>query len=167
MSFFNRTDNLRFSVLGFPLVSPLILPFPFGSFSELWQMAGFPQLLAKEVNYMDVKEFLAEFKEFCEEITSTGAEIKPEQAVSLYAIFRKDIRADSINNNKAIAKQGAKLATERQRKLIENLAKEKGIRISQEEMDSLSSRQASRLIDRLLGGSSPNSFFQDRHRLGL
>jgi len=39
------------------------------------------------------------------------------------------------------------------------LAKERGLRIPQEEMDCMSSRQASKLIDRLLGGSSPRSFF--------
>ncbi|MEM0328125.1 MAG: hypothetical protein QXU11_12460 [Thermoproteota archaeon] len=105
---------------------------------------------------MEVKEFLTEFKRFCEEIANAGVEVKTEQVVSLFAIFRKDFRANNMNSNKAIAKQGARLATERQRKLIENLAKERGIRISQEEMDSLSSRQASKLIDRLLGGSSPS-----------
>ncbi|MGC9085776.1 MAG: hypothetical protein ACP5IT_06310 [Thermoproteota archaeon] len=110
---------------------------------------------------MEAKEFLAEFKRFCEELRDTGIEVKDEQAINLFAIYRKDIRANNMNSKKIDNKagEGAKLATEKQRKLIENLAKEKGLRISQEEMDSLSKKQASRLIDKLLGGSSPKSFF--------
>ena len=109
---------------------------------------------------MDVKEFLAEFKRFCEELRDMGIEAKDEQATNLFAIYRKDIRANNMNSDKAVARQGARLATQRQRELIENLARERGLRIPQEEMDSLSSRQASKLIDRLLGGSSPRSFFK-------
>jgi len=56
------TDNLRFSVLGFPQVSPLILPFPFGSFSELKADGGLRVVTSKGVSEMEAKESLAEVK---------------------------------------------------------------------------------------------------------
>jgi len=65
-----------------------------------------------------------------------------------------------MNSSRAIARQGARLATQRHRSLIQNLASEKGLRISQEEMDGKSKKQASRLIDRLIRGSPSNSFFK-------
>ena len=101
---------------------------------------------------MEAKEFLAEFKRFCEELRDAGIEAKEEQAINLLAIYRKDLRANNMNNDKA--RQGARPATQRQKKLIQNLASEKGVRISQEEIDGLSKKQTSRLIDRL-GGHPP------------
>ena len=49
-----------------------------------------------------------------------------------------------------------------QRSLIQNLASEKEVRISQEEMDGLSKKQASTLTDRSLG-ASPQVLFVFSH----
>ena len=103
------------------------------------------------------KEFVEEFKEFSDELQDAGIDTTVEQAVNLFAIFRKDLRTERINGDEFIKEneivtESSELATEKQKQFLKKLADERGIDISEIEIDSMSKQEASKQITDLLGG---------------
>jgi len=102
------------------------------------------------------KEFVEEFKEFNDELQEAGIEATVEQAVNLFAIFRKDLRTERINGEKDDIEVNSttegQQATEKQKHFLKRLADERGIDISEDELDSMTKHEASQRITDLLGG---------------
>ena len=115
---------------------------------------------------MNTAEFVKEFGEFCAEFKRSGIDATTEDVATLYAIYRKDLRADRFNNkkngrksdraiengNKSNEDPGKEPATERQKHYLMDLAYEKGLCITQKELDRMTREQASETIDTLLEG---------------
>ena len=100
---------------------------------------------------MDKSEFAKDFSDFFEEVRSR-IDATVEQATTLYAIYRKDLRADRLNNRNAESNADNKMATEKQKGYLLDLAEEKGLRLTQSDVDKMTKEQASRTINALLGG---------------
>ena len=99
---------------------------------------------------MEKSEFAKDFSEFFEEIRKTGVNATAKEVTTLYAIYRKDLRADKINNKESNADN--KMATEKQKNYLLDLAEEKSMRLTQSDVDKMTKEQASRTINALLGG---------------
>lgn len=71
----------------------------------------------------------------------------------LYAIYRKDLRADRLSSNNCSeldGDPGKEPATERQKRYLMDLAYEKGFCITLTELDRMTREQASKTINTLL-----------------
>lgn len=100
---------------------------------------------------MDKAEFVKDFLEFFIEIRKDGITSSVQDIVTLYAVYKKDLRADRINGNKD-TDPGKEPASERQKQYLMDLAYKKGLCITQTELDRMTREQASRTIDTLLEG---------------
>jgi len=114
---------------------------------------------------MEKKEFAKDFSEFFVEVKKEGIVVTVEDMTTLYAIYRKDLRADRMNNkvkgncngisansNKSNEDPGKEPASERQKCYLMDLAYKKGLCITQRELDRMTREQASKTIDTLLEG---------------
>ena len=102
---------------------------------------------------MDKKEFVKDFSEFFTEIKKEGVEATIKDTATLYAIYRKDLRAYRMNNNSELdGDPGKEPATERQKYYLMDLAYKKGFCITQTELDRMTREEASKTIDTLLEG---------------
>jgi len=98
---------------------------------------------------MDKIEFINDFNGFYIEVKKEGIEASFIDVATLYAIYRKDIRATRFLDAKA---NNHEKATEKQIKYIKNLAEKKGISIRKKELENLTKEEASTRIETLLGG---------------
>lgn len=71
------------------------------------------------------------------------------EITTLFAIYRKDLRAKKFNNQSNLGKEKA---TERQRQFLMDLVYKNGVCITQKELDRMTRDQASKTINTLLGG---------------
>jgi len=100
------------------------------------------------------KEFVEDFKELCDELREAGIEATVEQAVNLFAIFSKDLRTERINGEKDDVEVNSttegQQATEKQKQFLKRLADERGIDISEDELEheQTRSQQQNRSIAR-------------------
>jgi len=103
---------------------------------------------------MDKSEFVRDFGVFFAEIKKEGIEATVNDVATLYAIYRKDLKANRINSNcnKSNSDPGKEPATERQKHYLMDLAYKKGLCITQRELDRMTREQASKIIDTLLEG---------------
>jgi len=119
---------------------------------------------------MNKTEFVKDFAEFFIEIEREGITTSLKDVTTLYAIYRKDFRAERLNN-KANSNTGTngndcngingsnkpndpgkEPATERQKHYLMDLAYKKGLCMTQKELDRMTREQASKTIDTLLEG---------------
>ena len=70
----------------------------------------------------------------------------------LYAVYRKDLRADRFNNNRDNSSADKQIATEKQKNYLLNLVKAKGAKLTESDINNMTRKQASKAIDTLLGG---------------
>ena len=98
---------------------------------------------------MDKTEFVKDFNEFNDAVRKSGAKLETRDVAMLYAVFRKDLRADRFNdhNNSSIDDQ---MATEKQKSYLLNLAKAKNAKLTIDDVDKMTKEQASKAIDALL-----------------
>ena len=101
---------------------------------------------------MDKTEFVNDFIEFNSEIQRTDSGLENSDITMLYAVYRKDIRANRLNNgvNPSTDKQ---MATEKQKRYLMNLAKTKGAKLTEDDINKMTRKQASKAIDTLLEGT--------------
>ena len=94
-----------------------------------------------------LKEFGA-FKQFAqkEQISIDGAE-----TVNLFAIYRKDERSNDImaNKNSSLRMNGDQPATDKQKAYIRNIYEQNGIEHKVDDLQKLTKRQASEIIESL------------------
>jgi len=96
---------------------------------------------------MDKTEFVKDFNEFNDAVRKSGAELETRDVAMLYAVFRKDLRADRFNDNSSGDNQ---MATEKQKSYLLNLAKAKNAKLTIDDVDKMTKEQASKAIDALL-----------------
>jgi len=105
---------------------------------------------------MDKDEFIKDFSGFYAELRKEGVDELLKDATMLYTIYRKDLRADRFNNrngsNSRPSDQSNEPATEKQKQYLLDLAYEKGVCITQKQIDRMTREQASKTINALLGG---------------
>ena len=100
---------------------------------------------------MDKTKFVKDFAEFYGEIRKEGVEATLTDIATLYAIYRKDLRAGRFNNCNESDSDKEK-ATERQKQFLMDLAYKNGVCVTQKELDRMTREQASKTINTLLGG---------------
>jgi len=99
-----------------------------------------------------INEFVGEFEAFHRTIRKSVGDIDEEHVVTLYAIYKKNGRAEKFGENGYGYKKKPDPnapATEKQKGLIGSLIK-KG-KIQQTSLDGLTKRDASRLLDEAFG----------------
>jgi adenine-specific DNA methylase len=101
---------------------------------------------------MEKYEFVKDFSEFYKEIRRTRVNATAKEVTTLYAIYRKDLRANRLNNKNAKLNAGEQMTTEKQKNYLLDLAEEKGMRLTEQDVDKMTREQASKTIDALLGG---------------
>jgi len=92
--------------------------------------------------------FVKDFWEFRFELARKGIEATVSDLVTLYAIYRKDLRAQRLNGSK----ENSELATERQKEYLRELAKDRGFRLTESDIDKMTKEEASKAITTMLGG---------------
>ncbi len=93
-----------------------------------------------------IKEY-GTFKQFAVEQKITNNE--PE-TIQLFAIFRKDERTNEImERTNGSNKNGEAAATEKQKSYIRSIYTQKGMEFKEEDMDKLTKKEASRIINSL------------------
>ena len=100
---------------------------------------------------MDKAEFVKDFSEFYVELRKEGIDELLNNVTTLYAVYRKDLRAERFNNRNKSDPRKEK-ATERQKHFLMDLAYKNGVCITQKELDRMTREQASKTINTLLGG---------------
>ena len=101
---------------------------------------------------MDKTEFVKDFIEFNSEMKKNSADIETGDITMLYAIYRKDLRANRLNNNRFKSDVDGQMATEKQKRYLLNLAKAKNAKLTEEDITKMTRQQASKAIDTLLEG---------------
>lgn len=99
---------------------------------------------------MDKAEFVKDFSDFYVELRKDGLESLAD-VTTLYAIYRKDLRADRFHTRNQ-SDPGKEKATEKQKQFLMDLAYKNGVCITQKELDRMTREKASRTINTLLGG---------------
>ena len=107
---------------------------------------------------MEKAEFVRDFSDFYVELRKEGLESQAN-ITTLYAIYRKDLRADKFNNKASSNRfnkhkpvdPGKEAATERQKNFLMDLAYKNGVCITQKELDRMTREQTSKTINTLLG----------------
>lgn len=101
---------------------------------------------------MDKSEFVKDFIEFNSEIKTAISELGTGDIAMLYAIYKKDLRADRLNGggNAGTDKQKA---TDKQKHYLLTLAKAKGAKLTESDINKMTRKQASEAIEILLEGS--------------
>lgn len=92
--------------------------------------------------------FVKDFWEFRFELARRGIDATTSDLVTLYAIYRKDLRAQRLNGNGS--SNGS--ATERQKEYLRELAKDRGFRLTEPDIDKMTKEEASKAITTILGG---------------
>ena len=100
---------------------------------------------------MDKAEFVKDFIEFHSEIKKGSAEIGTGDAAMLYAVYRKDIRANRLNDNAQPSLEEQK-PTEKQKRYLLKLSKTRKAKLKEEDINKMTRQQASKAIDTLLEG---------------
>lgn len=107
---------------------------------------------------MDRKEFVDNFKKFYLQMREANIDATVQEATALYAIYRKDLRTKTLNGGKFASKEAVaetpqeeQPASEKQKRYLMDLAYEKGVCITQRELDRMTREEASKTIDTLLG----------------
>jgi len=98
---------------------------------------------------MDKTEFVKDFNEFNDAVRKSGAKLETRDVAMLYAVFRKDLRADRFNDNTNSSTDN-QMATEKQKSYLLNLAKAKNAKLTIDDINKMTRHQASRAIDALL-----------------
>jgi hypothetical protein len=101
---------------------------------------------------MEKAEFAKDFGEFYAEIRKGGIEVELTEIATLYAIYRKDLRAGKFNNGNR-TEPGKEKATERQKEFLIDLAYKNGVCITQKELDGMTREQARETNNTLTRGS--------------
>lgn len=99
---------------------------------------------------MNKTEFVKDFNEFNNAVRNAGAELETRDVAMLYAVFRKDLRADRFNNYNASSSADDQMATEKQKSYLLNLAKAKNAKLTIDDVNKMTRQQASKAIDALL-----------------
>jgi len=100
---------------------------------------------------MDRTEFVKDFGKFYAEVRKEEIEASLTDIATLYAIYRKDLRAGKFSNGNQ-TELGKEKATERQKQFLMDLAYKNGVCVTKEELDKMTREHASRTINTLLGG---------------
>lgn len=100
---------------------------------------------------MDKTEFVKDFIDFNSEIKKTNEELGTGDVAMLYAIYKKDQRANRLNSNTRSNADG-QMATEKQKCYLLTLAKAKGAKLTEGDINKMTRQQASKAIDTLLEG---------------
>jgi hypothetical protein len=101
---------------------------------------------------MDKTEFVKDFIEFNSEIQRTDSGLETGDITMLYAVYRKDIRANRLNNNNINSRADNQMATEKQKRYLMNLVKAKDAKLTEGDINKMTRQQASKAIDTLLEG---------------
>jgi len=117
----------------------------------------------KNQRLKEIETFAVEYAAFASAVKSESGEVPEEQLVTLYAIFKKNGRAEALNGNgygyKKQKSDPNAPATEKQVRAITNMLRAGRI-AGGIELDSLTKKEASEIIGKALGGvNSPPSFF--------
>jgi hypothetical protein len=100
---------------------------------------------------MDKTEFVRDFIEFDSEMKKNSSDLETGDITMLYAVYRKDIRANRLNNGAKPSTDKQK-ATEKQKRYLMNLAKTKDAKLTEDDINKMTRQQASKAIDTLLEG---------------
>ena len=76
---------------------------------------------------MDKTEFVKDFIEFNSEMKKSSSDLETGDITMLYAVYRKDLRANNLNNNGFKSDPTEQMATEKQKRYLLNLAKAKAV----------------------------------------
>ena len=98
---------------------------------------------------MDKTEFVKDFNEFNDAVRKSDVKLETRDVAMLYAVFRKDLRADRFNDNTNSSIDGH-MATEKQKSYLLNLAKAKNAKLTIDDVNKMTKEQASKAIDALL-----------------
>jgi hypothetical protein len=101
---------------------------------------------------MDKTEFVRDFIEFNSEMKKNSSDLETGDITMLYAVYRKDLRANRLNNGHKQEPQ-EQTATEKQKRYLMNLAKTKGAKLTESDISKMTRQQASKAIDTLLEGA--------------
>ena len=101
---------------------------------------------------MDKTEFVKDFIEFNSEMKKNSSDLETGDITMLYAVYRKDLRANKLNNNSFKSNATEQMATDKQKQYLLNLAKAKKAKLSEEDINKMTRKQASKAIDVLLKG---------------
>ena len=97
-----------------------------------------------------MNEFVGEFEAFHRAIRQKAGEMGDEQVVTLYAIFKKNGRAERLNGMNGYQKKDPnEPATDKQKAAIERFVKQG--RIPEVDLKTLTKREASVMIKGVLG----------------
>jgi hypothetical protein len=100
---------------------------------------------------MDKTEFVRDFTEFNSEMKKNSSDLETGDITMLYAVYRKDLRASRLNNGHKHEQQ-EQMATEKQKRYLLKLAKTKGAKLTESDINKMTRQQASKAIDTLLEG---------------
>ncbi|MFC1803760.1 hypothetical protein ACFL0D_07330 [Thermoproteota archaeon] len=96
---------------------------------------------------MEKTEFINDFNGFYVEVKKEGLEASFMDIMTLYAIYRKDIRATRMIN----AKNGKQeKATKKQIDYIKSLSEQKRVKISEKKLSNLTKTEASKMIEDMI-----------------
>ena len=101
---------------------------------------------------MDKAEFVNDFIEFNSEMKKSSSDLETGDITMLYAVYRKDLRANKLNNNGSKSDLNEQMATEKQKLYLLKLAKAKKAKLAEEDINKMTRQQASKAIDTLLEG---------------
>lgn len=101
---------------------------------------------------MDKTEFVKDFSEFNNEAKKTNIELETRDVAMLYAVYRKDLRADRFHNNNARSSADNQMATKKQKQYLLDLTKAKKAKLTEDDINKMTRQQASKAIDTLLEG---------------
>ena len=113
-------------------------------------------------NEMEMNEFVGDFECFYKAMNARAGKIENEHVVTLYAIYRKNKRAEKMNGNgNGYSNYGNKPkqdqpATDKQVRAIESMAR-KG-RIPTTDTKNLTKREASKILDIAFGKGEKSPF---------
>ena len=101
---------------------------------------------------MDKTEFVNDFIEFNSEMKKSSSDLETGDITMLYAVYRKDLRANRLTNNGFKSDPNEQMATEKQKRYLLNLAKAKKAKLTEDDINKMTRKQASKAIDTLLEG---------------
>jgi len=100
---------------------------------------------------MEKDAFVKDFNEFYVEVKNIGLRIPVNNIAMLYAIYRKDLRTDRIND-KGFMNGNLQKPTDKQRQYLRDLADAHGYLVTDTMLDKMTREEASKEITRILGG---------------
>jgi alpha-galactosidase/6-phospho-beta-glucosidase family protein len=105
---------------------------------------------------MEKTEFAKDSCEFFEQVRDR-IDVPIEQATILYAIYRKDLRADRLNNGNVKTNSESQRVTQKQKNYLMDLAEQKSMCLAEQDVNKMTKEQASKMIDTLTEGGLNSS----------